>query len=110
VGEGHLLPALAFARHQLAADQFDLAGAAGPAGLHDHLAWAEVFLHASVVDGVPNELVRAHAAGLPVVMTDPGDGVEHPRWADIVPRRDPGAIADALGALAARLSAPTIAC
>jgi glycosyltransferase involved in cell wall biosynthesis len=110
VGEGQLLPALAFARHQLGVGQVDLAGAAGPAGLDDHLAWAEVFVHPSVVDGVPDEVVRAHAAGLPVVMTDPGDGVEHPPRADVVPRRDPGAIADALETLAVRLSPPTIAC
>jgi hypothetical protein len=43
-------------------------------------------------------------------MTDPGDGVEHPPRADVVPRRDPGAIADALETLAVRLSPPTIAC
>lgn len=63
------------------------------------LGQADVLLHASVTEGLPNVVLEAMASGLPVVATDVGgtgevvaDGVE----GYLVPPRDPRAAADAL--------------
>ena len=63
------------------------------------LAGADVLLHASLAEGIPNVVLEAMACGIPVVSTDCGsvsealtDGVE----GYIVPAREPEALAAAL--------------
>jgi glycosyltransferase involved in cell wall biosynthesis len=70
-----------------------------PAQLSQRLAGADVMLHASLAEGIPNVLLEAMACAIPVVTTDCGgvreavsDGVEG-FVADV---RDPEALADAL--------------
>jgi colanic acid/amylovoran biosynthesis glycosyltransferase len=104
VGDGDYLPALTFARHQLdVADEVRFSGALAPDELRDRLRSADVFLGASVVDGLPRGALRALACGTPAVLSDPGplgepglDGA-----ALIAPRRKPEALAEKLAALAA---------
>jgi glycosyltransferase involved in cell wall biosynthesis len=73
------------------------------------LADADVCAHPSVTcaegrtEGVPNAIMEAHAAGLPVVATDSGgigEAVLDGRTGFLVPERDPQALADALARLA----------
>lgn len=66
------------------------------------LAAADVLLHASLAEGIPNVLLEAMACGLPVVTTNAGgvseavdDGVE----GYVVEPRDPELLADALARL-----------
>ncbi len=71
--------------------------------VRDALAQADVLLQPSVSEGLPNSLVEAQAMGVPVVCTDAGgsgEAVEHGVTGLVVPRRDPGALADALEVLA----------
>jgi glycosyltransferase involved in cell wall biosynthesis len=104
VGDGDHLPALTFARHQLGVDdavEFD--GVLPARELRDRLAGADVFLAAAVVDGLALTTLKALACGTPVVMTDAGplaDSAIDDRAAVVVPRRDPGALAEALATLA----------
>jgi glycosyltransferase involved in cell wall biosynthesis len=104
VGDGPHLSALTFARHQLGLDERVSFDAAAPEALPAQLAWADVFLAPAVIDGLPEHLVEAAAMGLCLVLADPGplEELELDRSAAItVPRRDPGAIAEALGEVAA---------
>ena len=104
IGDGDHLPALTFARHQLGVDdvvEFD--GVLPARELRDRLAGADVFLAAAVVDGLALTTVQALACGTPVVMADAGplgESAIDDRAAVVVPRRDPGALAEALAALA----------
>jgi glycosyltransferase involved in cell wall biosynthesis len=104
VGDGDHLPALTFARHQLGVDdmvEFD--GVLPARELRDRLARADVFLAAAVVDGLALPTLQALACGTPVVMTDAGplgESAIDDRAAVVVPRRDPGALAEALSVLA----------
>ena len=70
--------------------------------MRDHMQRADVLLHASLSEGLPNVVLEAMACALPVVATDVGgtreavrDGVE----GYLVPPRDPKAAAAALRAL-----------
>jgi glycosyltransferase involved in cell wall biosynthesis len=63
---------------------------------------SDLFLHASLTEGVPQVLFEAFAAGLPVVATDVGAVAETVGEAALlVPPGDPGAAAAALRRLAA---------
>jgi glycosyltransferase involved in cell wall biosynthesis len=80
----------------------ELHGHARPDELRAQLQRADAFLHASLVEGLPNVVLEAMACGLPVVATDVGatreavtDGVE----GLLVPPRDPAAAAVALARL-----------
>jgi len=77
------------------------------------LTAVDLFVFPSLTEGLPNALLEAMAAGVPVVTTDaPGcrDLVEDGRTGLVVPCRDASGLADAIGALlrdpkrAARLS------
>jgi len=80
-----------------------LLGQLPPERVRDHLQQADVFLLASLSEGIANAALEAMACGLPVVTTDCGgmreavtDGVE----GFVVPVRDPAAMAEALRKLA----------
>jgi colanic acid/amylovoran biosynthesis glycosyltransferase len=72
---------------------------------HELIVWfsrADAFLHASLVEGIPNVVLEAMACGLPVVATDCGgvteavaDGLE----GYVVPPREPQQLAAALRSL-----------
>ena len=98
VGSGAHADAVAFARHQLGLhDRVELA-APDREQTPGHYGWADVLLDASVLAPSPKARLDAHAAGVPVITTDP-DGVD-PAAALAVPRRDPEAICAALATLA----------
>src|SRR4051794_9534171 len=105
VGEGPHLTAVLFARHQLGLDEIvGFEGTATPHELKEHMAWADVFLAPTVVDGLPPHTIEAAAMGLCLVLADPGplgDLKPAESVAITVPRRDPAPIAEALAALAA---------
>jgi len=81
-----------------------LLGQLPPDDVRRRLQQADVFLLASLSEGISNAVLEAMACGLPVVTTDCGgmrdavaDGVE----GFVVPVRDPAAMAEALRKLAA---------
>ena len=106
VGTGDYDAAVAFARHQLELeDRVELIAPLPPDGLREQLEWADVFLCPAVVAGTPAALLEAQAMGLPAVVSDAGrDPAAVDGSAMVFARRDPGALAEALGALAADAS------
>jgi glycosyltransferase involved in cell wall biosynthesis len=100
LGGGEHLIAVGFARHQLALHQQVeiLIGNRG-GSLAEELARAQVLLDAAVTDTTsPAALIAAQAAGIPYVATSRDCLIEGAGL--VVPRRDPGSIADALAQLA----------
>jgi glycosyltransferase involved in cell wall biosynthesis len=96
VGRGVYFDAVAFAAHQLGLDGcVELVQPHPRADLRAHLRWAEVLVDSSVAAVSPRPVFDAHAAGVPVVTTEPA----HSDAAIVVPRRDPAALCDALDAL-----------
>ncbi len=79
-------------------DRVTVAGEVPHRDVRDRLAGADVLLHASVAEGIPNVVLEAMACGLPVVTTQGGvaeavrDGVE----GYLVEPRDPHQLAEAL--------------
>lgn len=66
---------------------------------------ADVFVMSSNTEGLPGALIEAGLCGLPAVVTDVGyvrDVVEDEVTGFVVPPRDPGSLADALGTALAR--------
>jgi glycosyltransferase involved in cell wall biosynthesis len=101
LGEGEHVGAVAFARHQLGvSDCVHLLSPDGADRLAEELLAADVLVDAAVTETTsPAGLVAAMAAGIPFVATGrPGLATEAGL---IVPRRDPRALAEALGRLAA---------
>lgn len=85
-------------------DVVDVRGHTSRVEVRDTLRASDVFVLSSVSEGVSTATLEAMAVGLPVVVTDVGgmqeavtDGVE----GDVVPSRDPEAMADRLACLAA---------
>ena len=105
VGDGDLLAAVAFWRHQLGLDdRVELRRSVPPAEVARQLAWADVVLHSAVSEGFCNAVIEAQAHGVPVVCTDAGglpENVDDGVTGIVVPRRDPAALAAALTRLAA---------
>ena len=105
VGDGELLAAVAFWRHQLdLTDSVELLRAVPPAEVVRQLEWADIVLHAATTEGFCNAVIEAQASGVPVVCADSGglpENVEHGVTGIVVPRRDPRALADAVIDLAA---------
>ena len=104
VGDGELLGAVAFWRHQLGLDEgVELLRSVPPAEVARQLAWADVFLHSATSEGFCNAVIEAQAHGVPVVSSDAdglGENVEGDVTGFVVPRRDAGALADHLLRLA----------
>jgi colanic acid/amylovoran biosynthesis glycosyltransferase len=105
VGEGDLLAAVAFWRHQRGLDDVvELVGGIPPGEVPVHLAWADVLLHAATSEGFCNAVLEAQAHALPVVTSDAdglGENVAHGVSGLVVPRRDAAALADAVAHYAA---------
>lgn len=99
VGEGDQRDELARLRHELGLeDCVEFLGRRDdvPALLP---RW-DAYLLSSIIEGMPNALLEAMAAGLPVVTTDAGGSaeiVEDGVSGRVVPRGDPAALATALG-------------
>lgn len=105
VGDGELLSAVSFWRHQLGLDdEVELLRSLPPMEVARQLGWADVVLHAATSEGFCNAVIEAQAHGVPVVCTDAGglpENIEHDVTGIVVPRRDPTALADGLSRLAA---------
>lgn len=104
IGDGELLGAVAFWRHQLALDDaVHLLRSVPPAEVARQLAWADVMVHAATSEGFCNAVIEAQAHGVPVACTD-ADGlpenVAHGESGIVVPRREPAKLADAIEHLA----------
>ena len=103
VGQGHLASEMEERRGRLGlGDQFRFLGFRDD--VHALLAAADVFCLASRNEGLPVALMEAYAVGLPVVTTSVGglpEVVEDGGSGVLVDPDDPGALADAIVALAA---------
>lgn len=105
VGGGNYLEPLCFTRHQLGLEEaVQFLGPRPHPVVIEEMKWADVFLHSSVSEGFCNAVLEAQAMQLPVVTSD-ADGLPE-NVADgvtgfVVPRRDPGALAEMLAVLAA---------
>jgi glycosyltransferase involved in cell wall biosynthesis len=103
LGAGPYAPALRFAAHQLGVDDLiRFEQPRGGASQRHAMAWADVVLAPSLVDGLRQSVVDAWAMALPVVMTGPIPAAVHAAGdlALAVPRRDPRRLAEALAQLA----------
>jgi len=100
VGEGEYKNALYFARHQLGLEgEVELLGALTHEEVLKQLAWADMFLHASVSEGFCNAVLEAQAAGLPVVCSDAdglSENVANGVTGYVVHRRSPSDLAEKL--------------
>ncbi|CAN5737748.1 colanic acid biosynthesis glycosyltransferase WcaL [soil metagenome] len=84
-------------------DHVDLVGSLPPSGVTGALEEADVFVSASLSEGISNATLEAAAVGLPVVVTDVGgmgEVVDDEVNGLLVPPGDPGALAGALAGLA----------
>ncbi len=104
IGDGDLLGAVAFWRHQLGLDvEVELLRAVPHSEVRRHLGWADVVLHAATSEGFCNAVIEAQAGQVPVVCADAGglpENVDHGVTGIVVPRRDARALAGGLAALA----------
>ena len=104
IGDGVMLEALAFARHQLGQDHsVYFLGALPQSRVHEEMLCADVFLHASVSEGFGNAVIEAQALALPAVCSDAGglpENVADGETGFIVPRRNAPVLAEKLAALA----------
>ncbi len=110
IGDGPELDSLrAAAAARGAADRVQFRGQANAAGIEQAFERCDAICAPSVLapdgdrDGVPNCLLEASLAGLPVIASDAGglpEFAEDGRTALVVPAGDPRGIADAVGRLA----------
>ena len=104
IGRGEFREAIEFARRDLNLENcVELLGVRPHHEIAEHMAWADVLVHASVSEGFCNAVLEAQAAGVPVVCSD-ADGLSE-NVADgitgfVVPRRDPHALAAKIRELA----------
>lgn len=83
-------------------DHVRLRGRLTPAEVRGRLHGADVLLHASLSEGIPNAVLEAMACGLPVVVTDCGgtrEAVTDGEAGFVIPPRDPHRMAEVLSAL-----------
>jgi colanic acid/amylovoran biosynthesis glycosyltransferase len=110
LGDGPLQGELEQLANQLGVtDLVKFHGHVSHATVREMLSQADLYVHPSVkcsegkIEGVPNAVMEAHAAGLPVVASDSG-GISEVVVADktgfLVPERDPEALADRIAVLA----------
>ncbi len=97
IGDGNYLEPLAFARYEMGLEEHvTFLGAQPQPEVAAQMAWADVFVQASVSEGFCNAVIEAQAMGLPVVASDAGglpENVADGRTGFVVPRRDPAALA-----------------
>jgi glycosyltransferase involved in cell wall biosynthesis len=95
--------AVELALHDLGLEPFvRTPGELSPIGVRNLLAASDIFVLASVSEGLCKAAQEAMAMGLPVVTTDVGgmtEAVVHGQHGLVVPSRDPEALADAIAAL-----------
>ena len=106
VGEGDFLEPISFAKHQLGLQNIiQLLGPRSRSEVKEEMLWADVFLHPSVSEGFCNAVMEAQAMALPVVCTDAGglsENVANEETGFIVPRREPGPLAERLSLLGSK--------
>jgi glycosyltransferase involved in cell wall biosynthesis len=103
MGEGERGRILQAAADLALGDHLQLAGGLDEPAVARRLAQADIYLQASVSEGLPAAVIEAKAAGLPVVACDAGgtrEGIREGIDGFVVPPRDPERIADALERLA----------
>ena len=104
VGGGPHRDALLARAHLLGvADHVDLRGPQPPGGVIDALRAADLFVTASLSEGISNAVLEAMAIGIPVVVTDVGgthEVVTDGRDGVVVPAGDPCRLAEAVASLA----------
>lgn len=102
-GEANDRNRLLYLIHDLGLDgRVRLLGDAPQERVRERLWAADVLLHSSHSEGLPNAVLEAMACGLPVVVTDCGglrEAVDHGVEGLVCPPRSPQALAEALGAL-----------
>lgn len=105
VGEGEYADAVSFARYQLGLEaNVHLLGKVDREEATTHMLWADVLLDSGVTDGYSDAITEALLLELPVVTTHRRSRPPPPAPDDqifLVPKRDPEALAEKLGALAA---------
>ncbi len=97
-GAGPQRDALHALAAQLGLRNVDWRGPVPPAAMAELYAAADVYLNAPSIDNMPNSIIEAYAAGLPIVTTDAGGIpyiVTHERTALMVPSDDDSALAAA---------------
>lgn len=104
IGKGEFREAIEFARSDLGLEEcVQLLGVRPHHEVKEHLAWADVFVHASVSEGFCNAVMEAQAAGVPVVCSDAdglGENVADGVTGFVVPRRDPHTLSEKIKTLA----------
>ena len=107
IGGGPDEERIRFAVHDLGlSSHVTLAGRKSWTEIHDALEMADIYLLASVTEGVSNAALEAMAMELPVISTSVGgmpEAITSGEDGVLVPSRDPAAMADELSAL---ISAP----
>ncbi len=81
------------------ADEVELMGRLGSAGVRDQMVWADALLHPALTEGFANAVLEAQAMGLPVVCSDAeglAENVIDGETGFVVPRRCPEALVGAL--------------
>lgn len=104
IGDGPLMEGLCFQRYRLGLEGVvTFLGAMDRSRVREEMRACDLFLHASVSEGFCNSVLEAQAMEIPVVCSDAGglpENVEHGVTGLVVPRRNAGALADALAQLA----------
>jgi glycosyltransferase involved in cell wall biosynthesis len=95
VGGGPLLDRLRFANRR---SNVQFRGKVGDSDLEELYASADVLVLPTLFEGMPTVVLEAMARGLPVLVTDVGASKElvDSTNGEIIPKRDPGSLADAL--------------
>jgi len=100
IGDGDYKAAVLFTVHDLGIENVvRLLGFQPSSEVKNNMLWADVLLHAAVLEGACNAALEAQAMALPVVCTDAGglpEIVVNMETGFVVPRRDPQALSEKL--------------